>query len=140
MAAALAFATAGAGATYAKGFNPIATRQAGQDLVNADYAGIRAVVALKGDIKELDKPAAAIARWMKQYPTLFPPGSDKGETKALPAIWTDPAGFKQAADNLVAAANKLAMLAKADDTAAFPAQVKAVGEACVACHKKFKER
>ena len=139
--AALALVTAGAGAACAEGFNPIVTRQAGQDLVLGDFAGIRAVVAAKGNVKELEKPAAALARWMEQFPTLFPPGSDKGDhTKALPAIWSDPAGFKAAADHLIAEANKLAMLAKADDAGAIPAQVKAVGEACGACHKKFRER
>jgi cytochrome c556 len=141
LAAALAFVTAGIGAAYAEGFDPIATRQAGQDLLAADFAGIRAVVTAKGNVKQLDKPAAAMARWMEQYPTLFPPGSDKGDnTKAKPDIWSDPAGFKKAADDLVAAANKLAMLAKADDAAAIPAQVKVVGAACIACHRKFKEQ
>lgn len=139
MAAALALVTVGAGVAYADAFNPIASRQAGQDLLSGDFTGIRAVVAAKGNMKDLEKPAAAMARWMEQFPSLFPPGSDKGDnTKALPAVWSDPAGFKDAADHFVAEANKLAMLAKSDDAAAIPAQVKAVGGACVACHKKFK--
>ena len=132
----------GAAATArAQGYDPIETRQAGQDLLLGTFSGIRAVVTLKGDVKTLEKPAAAIARWIKQFPTQFPPDSDKGHnTKALPAIWSDPAGFRGAADNLAAAATKLATLAKTGDAEAVAAQVKAVADACDACHKKYRER
>ena len=72
------------------------------------------MVAAKGDVTKLEKPAKAIARWMKVFPTLFPPGSDKGEnTKALPSIWSDHAGFVKAADRLADAADTLAADAKA---------------------------
>jgi len=130
-----------AGAAQAAGPDPIETRQAGQDLMLGDFAGIRAVVAAKGDVKTLEKPADAMARWIKQFPTQFPPGSDTGHnTKALPAIWLDPAGFSKAADNLVDAADKLAQLAKAGDTDGVAAQVKVVGDACGACHKTYRAR
>jgi len=131
-----------AGAAHAAGPEDIIeTRQAGQDLVSGDFSGIRAVVAAKGDVKTLQKPAEALARWMKQFPDLFPPGSDKGHnTKALPAIWSDHAGFVKADETFVAAADKLAALAKAGDADAFAAQVKVVGDACGACHKNYRER
>jgi cytochrome c556 len=130
-----------AGAAHAAGPDPIETRQAGQDLMAADYAGIRAVVAAKGDVKTLQKPAEALARWIKQFPSHFPPGSDTGHnTKALPAVWSDPAGFHKAADNFVAAADKLAELAKAGDADAVGPQVKLVGEACGACHRTYRAR
>ncbi len=96
-----------AGTARAAGPDPIETRQAGQDLMAANYAGIRAVVAAKGDVKTLQKPAEALARWMKQFPSQFPPGSNTGhDTKALPAVWSDPAGFQKAADNFVEAAKQ----------------------------------
>jgi cytochrome c556 len=130
-----------AGAAHAAGPDPIETRQAGQDLMAADYAGIRAVVAAKGDVKTLQKPAEALARWIQQFPSQFPPGSDTGHnTKALPAVWSDPAGFRKAADNFVAAADKLAELAKAGDADGVAAQVKLVGEACLACHHTYRAR
>ncbi|HUB11605.1 MAG TPA: cytochrome c [Acetobacteraceae bacterium] len=138
--AALALTLLGAGA-QAAGPDLIEARQAGQDLVNGDFAGIRAVVTLKGDVKTLQKPAEAIARWMKLFPSMFPPGSDKGgNTKALPAVWTDTAGFQKDADALVQAATALATAAKADDAAAVAAQIKAMGDACSACHKAFRAR
>jgi cytochrome c556 len=138
----LAFLTlALAGTAHAAGPDPIETRQAGQDLMAADFAGIRAVIAAKGDVKTLQKPAEALARWMKQFPSQFPPGSDTGhDTKALPAVWSDSAGFQKAADNFVDAANKLAELAKAGDADGMASQVKVVGDACGACHKTYRAR
>jgi cytochrome c556 len=130
-----------AGAAQAAGPDPIETRQAGQDLMLGNFSGIRAVVAAKGDVKTLEKPAAALARWMKQFPSQFPPGSDTGhDTKALPAVWSDSAGFQKAADNFVEAADKLAQLAKDGDGDGVASQVKVVGDACGACHKTYRAR
>jgi cytochrome c556 len=121
--------------------NIVETRQAGQDLMAGDYAGIKAVVAANGDVKTLENPAKAIARWIRQFPTQFPPGTEKiSGTKALPAVWSDPAGFQKAADVLADAADKLAVLAKAGDAEGVASQVKVVGDACGACHKAFRER
>ncbi len=122
-------------------FNIIETRQAGQDLLLGTFTGINEGVKHKVEVKTFANAATAMARWMKQFPTTFPPGSDHGNnTKALPAIWSDRAGFDQAAANLVAAAEKLSQLAKADDTAGFTAQVKTVADACTACHNKFRAK
>jgi cytochrome c556 len=130
-----------AGAAHAAGPDPIETRQAGQDLMNGDFAGIRAVVAAKGDVKTLEKPAAAMARWMRQFPSQFPPGSDTGhDTKALPVVWSDAAGFRKAADTMADASDKLVQLAKAGDADGVAAQVKVVGEACGACHRTYRAR
>jgi cytochrome c556 len=129
------------GAARAQGMNPIETRQAGQDLLAADFAGIRAVVAAKGDVTKLEDPAKAIARWIRQFPTQFPKGTEQGNnTKALPAVWSDPQGFQKAAEDLAAAATRLAELAKAGDTQAVEAQVKVVGDACAACHRTYRAR
>ncbi len=121
----------GRGHRRAQSFDAIETRQAGQDLLAGDFAGIRAVVAAKGDVKTLEVPAKAMARWTRQFPTLFPKGSEQGHnTKALPAIWTDPAGFQKTAIDLADASDKMAELAKAGDADAVAAQVKVVGDAC----------
>src|SRR5437763_12470425 len=120
-----ALALAATGIARAEGIDVIETRQAGQDLLSGDYAGIKAVVEAKGNVKDLEKPAQAIARWMQNFTTMFPKGTEEGHnTRALPAIWSDQAGFQKAAANLVAAATKLAELAKAGDAEAMPAQVK----------------
>ncbi len=125
----------------APAFDIIETRQAGQDLLSGTYTGILQGVAHQAPVKNFTNPAAAMARWMAQFPSTFPPGSDHGHnTKALPAVWSDRPGFEQAAGNLIAATRKLSALAKADDTAGFDAQVKTVGDACKACHDKFRAK
>jgi len=127
-----------AGLARAAGPDPIAVRQAGQDLLEGNFIGMTAVVAAKGNVTKLRKPAKAIARWMKVFPTEFPPGSDKGEnTKAEPAIWSNHAGFVKAADKLAADAEILAGYAKAGDRAKVAAQLKVMDDDCDACHKRF---
>jgi cytochrome c556 len=126
------------GAALAQTFDPIKTRQAGQDLVAATVGGVKAVITLKGDIRSLEGPGKAIQKWALVFPTLFPPGSDKGATKAAPAIWTDRAGFQKDAEALSAAGGKLAIAAKADDATAAAAALKEIGDACGACHKDYR--
>lgn len=129
------------GIARAEGLDLIETRQAGQDLLSGDFAGIRGVVAAKGDIKKLGAPAKAMARWMRNFPDMFPKGTEQGHnTRALPAIWSDPPGFRKAADNLSNAAAKLAELAKAGDAEAVTTQVKAVADACDECHRTYRQR
>ncbi len=125
----------------APAFDPIRTRQDGQLLVLGAFIGMRTGLMHKLPVKPYAEPATAIARWMEQYPSLFPPGSDKGDnTKALPAIWKNFAGFQKDAATASAASQKLALLAKAGDAAGFAAQFKVVGKTCDTCHKEFRAK
>jgi cytochrome c556 len=125
----------------ADGLDPIAVRQAGYSLQNGDFAFIRSVVAAKGDVKPLEVPARAIAKWAAVIPTLFPKGTETGgNTKALPAIWSDPAGFQKIALALGDAATKLATDAKAGNAEEVAADTKALGEQCGACHKTYRAK
>jgi cytochrome c556 len=68
--------------------------------------------------------------------TLWPAGSDKGDTKASPKIWTDMAGFN-------ADLAKFESLAKAAETsvtdlASFKTQFSAVGKVCGDCHQTYR--
>jgi cytochrome c556 len=126
------------GAALAQTFDPIATRKAGQDVLAGTFAGVKAVITLKGDVKTLENPGRAIQRWALVFPTLFPAGTDKGDTKAAPAIWTDRAGFEKDAMALSAAGEKLSVAAKAGDETAVAAAYKEIGDACGACHKDYR--
>lgn len=127
-------------------FNYVTTRQAGQDLLQGTYTGILQGVAHNAEPKVFAFAAAGMARWMRQFPSTFPPGSDnpagsdRGKTRALPAIWTDRAEFEQKAANFVAAAEKLSTIARSNDAQEFAQQVKVVGDACDACHTKFRAK
>ena len=70
----------------------------------------------------------------------FAPGSDKGKTRAKPAIWDNPDDF---ADKLAAfrsEAAALAVAAKSGDKAAATAQFKKTGGTCKACHDEYKAK
>ena len=86
--------------------------------------------------------AFALARWAHVLPLLFPAGSGPGEaavpTQAKPEVWNDRAGFNRAAAHYGEAADKLAALAKANDTEGFKAQLVVLHQACDACHAAYK--
>src|SRR5579859_364645 len=56
------------------------------------------------------------------------------KTAALPAIWSDPAKFKQAQEHLQSEVSKLVQVAKGGNEAAVKAQIGAVGKSCGGCH------
>ena len=60
------------------------------------------------------------------------------KTRALPAIWAEPAKFKEAAERLQSATAKLAAAAK--DEGAFKAAAGEVGKSCGACHNDFRAK
>jgi cytochrome c556 len=125
----------------AEGPDIIETRMAGQDLLEGDFDGIRAVVEAKGDVEPLEEPAKAMARWIKQFPAQFPVGSEHGhDTRALSAIWSHATEFRKASDDMALASDRLAQLAKAGDAEGVAAQVKVVGSTCRACHQTYRAR
>jgi cytochrome c556 len=82
--------------------------------------------------------AEAVVNTAKMVSALFPAGSDKGETNALPAIWEKPAEFQKAVKALETAAPKLGAAAKSGDAAALKAAFGEVGKACKGCHDNFR--
>ncbi|MDF3072713.1 MAG: hypothetical protein K0S54_380 [Alphaproteobacteria bacterium] len=98
---------------------------------------MRPLLEADGNLAELATRAERIAELNKQFATMFPPGSDKGNTLASPAIWTDRAGFDAANKASVDAALKMAELAKAGNRAALADQYKVMGSTCGACHQKY---
>jgi cytochrome c556 len=119
----------------------ISARQTSFFLSAGVFGGFKGAIASGADVKPLADGAGALAEWAGLLPSLFPPGTDKGhDTKALPKIWTDTAGFQKAADNYATAAKSLEAAAKAGDKAAFAAAFKQTGKACGACHKAYREK
>ena len=83
---------------------------------------------------------AALAETMSKLPYVaFIEGSDKGDTKAQPAIWSDKAKFNAAAEKMQTEMSKLAVVAKAGNIDAIKAQVGVTGGACKACHDDFRK-
>lgn len=73
----------------------------------------------------------------------FPRGSgpESGEkTKAKAAIWTDAAAFKAAQDNFQQQAGRMSQAVDSGDVGQMKTATRALGEACAACHNKFREK
>jgi len=68
---------------------------------------------------------------------LFPVGSDKGDTKADPKIWSDMDGFK-AVNKKYSDAVDAAAAAPAADKAALGEQLNTLGNSCGECHKTYR--
>ncbi len=69
--------------------------------------------------------------------TLFPAGSDDGDTTAAPKIWQDMPGFKAAEDKYLADVKAAASAAPAD-VDALKGQFGAIVANCGACHQNFR--
>jgi cytochrome c556 len=121
----------------------IAARQASLDMSSITFRSMGDAMKAGREAKSQGYAAAALAKWAKALPRMFPPGTGKGETpantQALTAIWRDRAGFDQTAANYAAATARLAALAAANDTAGFTRQLEEVNQACGFCHSRYKE-
>ena len=61
------------------------------------------------------------------------------QTRALPAIWAEPAKWKESQDRFTSAVTKLVAASKGDEAAAKGA-IGEVGKACGACHTDFRAK
>jgi len=62
------------------------------------------------------------------------------KTAALPAIWNEPAKFKQAQDHFQEAVQALVKVSRGGDEAAQKAAIGGVGKACGGCHENFRQK
>lgn len=96
---------------------------------------------VKGSKQAREVHAHAMRELAKITADAFPEGSDFGETRALPEIWSKPDDFKKAIDVFLAEATKLAEVSHTGDEGAFKQQFGAMGKnACGGCHKLFREK
>lgn len=89
------------------------------------------------DFDTITTEAAKIAAWAKVIPDYFPEGSGAG-TSARAEIWTDFAGFKDAAEAHYNAAQDLITVAAKKDADSAGEALRALSATCKACHQKFK--
>ncbi len=83
--------------------------------------------------------AAAIGNAARIIPALFPEGSDQGDTDAKSNIWSDRAGFEEAAQRLEAASQELLTAAQSGDMRAVGKAVGQVGGSCKGCHDTYRQ-
>jgi len=132
-------ALAGAGGLDAEA--TIKARQASFHLSAGAFGPMKAAIESGADVKPFAFGAKGLARWARAMPSMFPAGTGPEAgvpTKALPAIWSDRAGFEARATEYAAAADRLAELADANDKAGFAAQWMTVRQSCSTCHDSYR--
>lgn len=72
--------------------------------------------------------------------TAFGEGTDKGNTKALPEVWTKSAAFKSAADKMFGEMAKLDAAVKTGNADAVKTAFGGVGGSCKGCHDDFRAK
>ena len=70
----------------------------------------------------------------------FAPSTKDVKSRALPAVFSDTAKFKEAQDRFRGEVGKLVAATKGGDEAAVKAQILAVSKACDTCHDNFREK
>ncbi|MBY0321639.1 MAG: cytochrome c, partial [Reyranella sp.] len=118
----------------------IKERQQNRKDAGAAMRAIKGIIDAKGPTSGAVEQAAKLKTLEAAFVKLFPAGSDKGETKALPVVWTDWAGFQAASKNADAAFDKLATAAGSGNQEALAAAFTDAGKACGACHDKFRAK
>ena len=118
----------------------IKERQENRKQVAAAMRAVKGIIDAKGPTAGAVEQAAKMKQLEVAFEKLFPAGSDKGETKALPTVWTDMAGFETASKNAEVAFDKLSVAAGSGDMAALTAAFGDTGKACGACHDKFRAK
>jgi cytochrome c556 len=119
--------------------DPIKERR---DIMKKNGAAAKiAVEMIKGTTPYDATAAAAAMKTLEEdltvFPTLFPEGSDQGQTNASPDIWKNMDDFKAHAAKLVTDATA-AEAAAAQGLDSFKTAFDAVGADCGSCHEKYR--
>jgi cytochrome c556 len=118
----------------------IKARQDDRKQAAAAMRAIKGIIDAKGPTAGAVEQAAKLKQLQVAFEKMFPAGSDKGDTKALPTVWSDWAGFQAAGKAADAAYDKLSVAAGSGDMAALTAAFADAGKACGACHEKFRAK
>ncbi len=138
IAGALAAGAMVGGATIAMAqADVVKERQENRKQAGAAMRAIKAIIDAKGPTAGAVEQAAKLKTLELAFIKMFPPGSDK-DSKSLPVVWTDWAGFQAASKAADAAYDKLAVAAGSGDQAALAAAFADTGKTCGACHDKYR--
>ena len=96
------------------------------------------------DSKGAPRPLAAtvddMIAWYRTMPGRFPSGSDRGDTRALPALRNEKANFETINTNMLNQLQVLRTAAASGDPAAFAAAYGQTGQTCGTCHRPYRQR
>lgn len=130
-----------AAAQFAKPEDAVKYRKAAFTVMSTHFGRVAAMA--NGRIPFDAKVAAdnaELATMMSKLPYAgFVDGSDKGDTKADPKIWTEMEKFKAAAAKMQDEMVKLNVAAKAGNIDAIKVAAGDTGKACKACHDAYRK-
>jgi cytochrome c556 len=118
----------------------IKTRQADMKANGEALKAIDTIIKSGGNPADVVAPANKIAETAALIPSLFPAGSDQGDTGANKEIWEKFDDFKAKASNLETQAKMLAAAGQAGDLATVRAQFDKVVGTCGECHKPYRHK
>jgi cytochrome c556 len=130
-----------AAAQFAKPEDAIRYRQSGMTMMGTHFGRVAAMASgrVPFDAKGV-ADNAELATILSKLPFAgFVEGSDKGETRALPKIWSEQDKFRAAAAKMQEEMVKLNAAAKSGNVDAIKAAVGATGGSCKACHDSYRK-
>jgi cytochrome c556 len=118
----------------------IGQRRAGLKRMGDTMTAMRPVADARAPGTQFVAQIDDMISFYRGMPALFPAGSGTGDTKALPTIWSDNAGFLAANADTVAKLQALRVAAAGGDGGAFQDAWRAVGPTCGNCHRPYRAR
>jgi cytochrome c556 len=130
-----------AAAQFAKPEDAIKYRKAVFTVMAAHFGRIGAMAGGKAPFDAAAAQSnAEIATMMSKLPYVaFIAGTDTGDTRAKPNVWSDADKFKAAATKMQDEMAKLNVAAKSGNLDQIKAAFDPVGKACKACHDDFRK-
>jgi cytochrome c556 len=123
-----------------KAEDQIKLRKSAYALVGYNFASLNAMSQEKKPYNkdEAIRNADFVALLATVPKGFFGEGTDKGETKAKPEIWTKREDFDSKMNKMIEETGKLKIVANNGDFAALKKQVADTGSACKACHDDYR--
>lgn len=119
----------------------IAERREGLKRMNAHLEAMKPVADARGDVAALVPRLDDMIAWFQTFPTRFPAGSDVGDTKARPAVWSERPGFETANAGVLTRLEALKTAAASGNAAAFADGFATIGpQGCGGCHRTYRAR
>jgi cytochrome c556 len=128
-------------AQFAKAEDAVKYRKSALTVMGTHFGRVAAMANGRApyDAKAAAENVALVETMSKLPWGAFPEGSDKGETKAKPEIWSDKARFAESAEKLQAEMAKLSVAAKVGTLDALKPAVSNVAATCKNCHDNFRQ-
>ncbi len=122
----------------------VTERREGLKAAGENMTAVAGVARAGGDPRETVQRITAIQTWFASMGARFPAGTQQGaagiDTRALPTIWTERAGFDAALSTLQTRLVTLREAAASGNVANFQAAVQQVGAGCGDCHRPYRAR